>query len=69
MIGESGEPNRRIYDIAFPHALGVRPYSYGLQACNHTAGMVVSTWLHEAEEGEVDSADANTFAELQAVTD
>lgn len=45
VIGSDAEPNPRIHDIAFPHALGLRPYSYGLQACNHTAGMVVAAWL------------------------
>ena len=68
VIGGDGEPNRRVYDIAFPHALGLRPYSYGLQACNHTAGMLVATWLHEAEQGEVEPDDARTFAKLQAET-
>ena len=41
IIGNDGRSNPRIFDIAFPHATGVRPYSYGLQACNATAGIVV----------------------------
>jgi len=45
VIGKDGEPNPRIYDIGFPHTSGVRPYSYGLQACNATAGIVVESWL------------------------
>ncbi|RYD26600.1 MAG: hypothetical protein EOP86_25710, partial [Verrucomicrobiaceae bacterium] len=36
IVGEDGKPNPRIHDIAFAHASGVRPYSYGLQACSHT---------------------------------
>ncbi len=51
VIGEDAAPNPRIHDIGFPHALGLRPYSYGLQACNHTAGMVVAGWLAGAVEG------------------
>ena len=41
IIGDDGQSNPRIFDIAFPHATGVRPYSYGLQACNTTAAIVV----------------------------
>ena len=37
----------RIYDIAAPHTSGLRPYSYGLQACNHTAAIVVQAWVEE----------------------
>lgn len=41
LIDAQGRPDSRIYDIAFPHTSGVRPYSYGLQACNETARIVV----------------------------
>ena len=34
-----------IYDISFTHITGARPYSYGLQACNSTALIVVESWL------------------------
>ncbi len=44
VIGRDGVANQRIYDLSFPHTSGVRPYSYGLQACSATAGVVVSTW-------------------------
>ena len=44
VIGDDGQPNDRIYDIAFPHATGVRPYSYGLQACELTPRMLVDHW-------------------------
>ncbi len=47
VIGDDGLPNRRIHDIGFPHTAGLRPYSYGLQACNLTASMVVAGWLRE----------------------
>lgn len=46
--GTDGEPNPRVYDIAFSHTLGLRPYSYGLQACNETAGLLVEAWQREA---------------------
>ncbi len=45
LIGCDGTPNPRIHDLAFPHTSGARPYSYGLQACNDTADLVVKSWL------------------------
>jgi len=45
IVGIDGSSNPRIYDISFPHTSGVRPYSYGLQACNTTAGIVVRSWI------------------------
>ena len=48
VIGEDAAPNPRIQDAAFPHTLGLRPYSYGLQACEHTAALVVEAWQQVA---------------------
>ena len=50
VVGLDGEPNSRVFDLAFPHTSGVRPYSYGLQACNATAELVVGAWLEAIEE-------------------
>jgi hypothetical protein len=36
VINENGEPAEAIFDISFAHSTGIRPYSYGLQACNAT---------------------------------
>jgi hypothetical protein len=44
VIGADGKPNPRIHDIAFTHTSGVRPYSYGLQACDEAAEIVVREW-------------------------
>jgi len=41
IIGADGEPNPRVYEVSFPFVSGLRPYSYGLQACNETARLVV----------------------------
>ena len=68
VIGKDGRANRRVVEIAFPHTLGLRPYSYGLQACNHTAAMAVATWVHEDEEGRVKARDVETFVEIEAGT-
>ncbi len=53
LIAEDGSANSRIHDLSFPHTSGVRPYSYGLQACNATAAIVVNTWS-EAIKAHVD---------------
>ncbi len=45
VVSHDDVPNDHIYDLAFPHTSGVRPYSYGLQACDATAGIVVGSWL------------------------
>lgn len=50
VIGVDGEPNPRIYEMSFPHTAGKRPYSYGLQACNDTARIVVASLLNAKPE-------------------
>lgn len=45
IVGIDGSPDSSVFDMAFPHTSGVRPYSYGLQACNATAEIVVGAWL------------------------
>lgn len=47
ILNHDGVPNPRIHDVALPHLTGLRPYSYGLQACNHTAAIVVKGWVKE----------------------
>lgn len=44
-INEHGQPNNYLYDINFTHTIGLRPYSYGLQACNATSKILVESWL------------------------
>jgi hypothetical protein len=48
IVGSDGTANPRIYDVAFPHTIGVRPYSYGLQACSDTAEILIQGWTREA---------------------
>lgn len=52
LIGDDGEPNFRIYDIAFPHTSGIRPYSYGLQACSDTSAILVKSWITEIKSAQ-----------------
>ena len=56
VIGKDGRPNDHLYDIAFPHAIGVRPYSYGLQACDATAAIVVQAWCAQIAAQQSPSA-------------
>lgn len=50
LIGRDGRASLKICDIAFPHATGLRPYSYGLQACNETARLLIASWTTEFKE-------------------
>jgi len=64
IIGQDGKADQRIHDIAFPHTSGVRPYSYGLQACNDTSEIVVRAWLQEIRAGKSISGDVMTTTEI-----
>jgi hypothetical protein len=64
VIGQNGQSNPRIYDVAFPHTPGVRPYSYGLQACSDTSAIVVAAWV---EEIKADEPVENTPAEIMQI--
>lgn len=46
-----GEPNENLYDISFTHSSGLRPYSYGLQACSATAEIMVDNLARRQEGG------------------
>lgn len=63
IINARGESNPRIYDIAFPHVSGIRPYSYGLQACSDTSKIVVRSWIEESES-EKDVGDLEVMTEV-----
>lgn len=56
LIGADGVVSSRIFDISIPHIMGVRPYSYGLQACNATAAILVQSWENSCEYGPVESS-------------
>ncbi len=49
VIAADGRADSSIFDLAFPHTSGVRPYSYGLQACDATADIVVNSWIEALE--------------------
>jgi uncharacterized NAD(P)/FAD-binding protein YdhS len=45
LIADRGKPTNGLYDIAVPHIAGLRPYCYGLQACDEAAGILVAHLL------------------------
>lgn len=63
LVGANGEADPALYDLAFPHTSGVRPYSYGLQACSATAEIVVGAWLEAIEEREEVDGDLSEATE------
>lgn len=65
LISREGIPNPRLFNVSFAHGMGVRPYSYGLQACDATAAMLVEAWLESVESNVIVSdvvQVSNTYA-------
>ncbi len=63
-IDKKNRTNEFLYDINFTHANGLRPYSYGLQACSATSLIVVESWLAEILEDKNVSEEIETITEL-----
>ncbi|WP_373516608.1 FAD/NAD(P)-binding protein [Pricia sp.] len=64
IIGKDGLPNDRIMDITFTHTSGIRPYSYGLQACNATSKILVESWILALGENTRFVADIENMTEM-----
>ena len=62
ILDKKGLKNNCLFDINFTHTLGIRPYSYGLQACNATSLILVESWVLENEEGN------NTLKDIEDIT-
>uniref|UniRef100_UPI00359388E7 FAD/NAD(P)-binding protein n=1 Tax=Persicitalea sp. TaxID=3100273 RepID=UPI00359388E7 len=69
VIGKAGEPNDCINDITFTHTTGLRPYSYGLQACSATSQILVEAWIKSLESDVKISGDIEEVARLYAETE
>ncbi len=63
-INKTGDSNPFLYDINFTHTNGLRPYSYGLQACSATSLIVVESWLAQILEGKDVSKEIEDITEL-----
>jgi len=64
VIGKDGRPNDYIMDITFTHTSGIRPYSYGLQACSATGKILVESWLLATKENTRFVADTENMTEM-----
>ena len=63
-INKKGVPNNFLYDINFTHANGLRPYSYGLQACSATSLILVESWTAEIIKGKEVSCEIESITKL-----
>ena len=63
-INKEGLINNFLYDINFTHTNGLRPYSYGLQACSATSLILVESWLAEIVNDKNVSEEIETITEL-----
>ncbi|MDP2455256.1 MULTISPECIES: FAD/NAD(P)-binding protein [unclassified Kaistella] len=63
-INKDNSTNSFLYDINFTHTNGLRPYSYGLQACSATSLILVESWLAEIKEDKNVSEEIETITEL-----
>ena len=69
LIGHDGQANPRLHDISFPHTTGVRPYSYGLQACSDTAAILTQFLVEEVRAGTPVESDMETLTEIYETTE
>ena len=63
-INNKGTSNHFLYDINFTHTSGLRPYSYGLQACSATSLILVESWVAEIVESKDLSNKIENITEL-----
>ncbi|QDP84573.1 hypothetical protein FNJ88_03050 [Chryseobacterium sp. SNU WT5] len=68
-VNKKGLANHFLYDINFTHTGGLRPYSYGLQACSATSLIMVESWLAEITDNKEMSAEIETITELYENTE
>ncbi|HDY85745.1 hypothetical protein LCGC14_0470950 [marine sediment metagenome] len=68
-INNKGISNPFLYDLNFTHTSGLRPYSYGLQACSATSLIVVESWISQIVEYKDISNDIEKITELYEDTD
>ncbi len=68
-IDKNGRPNNDLFDINFAHTSGLRPYSYGLQACNATSMIMVESWIAQIMEGRKTTTGIEEITELYEEND
>lgn len=50
MVGTDGEMNKRIYDIAASHIMGIRPFPSGLVYCHDISKIATTSIMAEARQ-------------------
>ena len=68
-VNAKGEANSFLFDINFTHTSGLRPYSYGLQACSATSLIVVESWSAEIAEDKNAGKTIENITELYEDTE
>ena len=68
VIGDNDRPNNSIHDITFSHTNGVRPYSYGLQACSATSHILVQAWVKSLAENTEIVGNIEEISEIYEAT-
>ncbi len=53
-----------IHDISFTHTIGLRPYSYGLQACSATSEILVSSWVKAIKNSTKIKGSSNSVTKI-----
>ena len=64
IINSDGEANEDVFDISFTHISGIRPYSYGLQACSATAEIMVESWAKSITKKNEDTGELKEITKM-----
>jgi uncharacterized NAD(P)/FAD-binding protein YdhS len=63
VVKENGLVQENVHDLSCSHISGVRPYSYGLQASDANAAVLVESWL------KLDLANENEKIDIEDITE
>ncbi|WP_159780424.1 FAD/NAD(P)-binding protein [Flavobacterium sp. 9AF] len=66
ILDKNNQPITNIHDISFTHLTGLRPYSYGLQACSATSEILVSSWIKAIKNEEPIQGNIEEIVEIYA---
>ena len=64
LVDANGDTIEAIQDISFTHSSGLRPYSYGLQACSATSEIVVANWVASFQNKKSPSGDLKEVSKI-----
>ena len=64
ILTKKQNPVETIHDISFTHTIGLRPYSYGLQACSATSEILVSSWVKAIKNSAKINGSINSITKI-----